>query len=346
MKILVAGYGQYPWFAPAWVEGIRRLGQEVQFFDWSPFSSSNTWGKIQHQWMWGPDISKINSELQNAVRQGRPEILLVHCGFPLNPETVSALTRACWVTEFHHDDPFGDFGREPYFRLFRKAIPFYHSHHVIREENVLDYRRLGVQHVRLMLRYYVPWLHYPRREKPSQKIGSGLGLLFVGHAERDRRILYITDLVESGLPIRLFGANRWSRYLPPQVYRKCAISSTPLLGEDYASAVSAAKICLAFHSAANRDSYSYRVFEIPACGGFLLAERTEVMRGLYEEGVEAEFFESSQELLDKARFYLHHEEARTRIAERGHERCLRSGYDVVSRMKQWLADVEFFRRNG
>ncbi len=343
MKILVAGYGQYEWFAPAWVKGLQQLGHNVAFFDWSPLFPGGVLGKIEYKLMWGPAVLRTNSKLRQLARSIHPDILLIHCGFPIYPETVAQLAQSCWITGFHHDDPFGAFGRKAYFRLFRRAIPFYQSHHVIREENLSDYRRLGVRNVKILMTYYVPWLHHPYSSTGLDDFRSKPQVVFIGHPEPDQRIQHVTDMVEADIPLSLFGSPEWNRYLPLAIQRRCGSQIKPLLGDAYARTISAAKICIAFYSGANRDRYSYRVFEIPACRGFLLAKRTDVMQGLYDEGKEAEYFSSSEELIDKIRFYLRHEEARAQIAQKGYERCLRSGYDVVSRMKQWLVDIEGFR---
>ena len=83
-----------------------------------------------------------------------------------------------------------------------------------------------------------------------------------------------------------------------------------------------------------------RTFEIPACRGFLLAERTPLHQELFTEGKEAEFFSSTEECADKIRFYLSHESARAQIAQRGFQRCLDSDYSLRSSMAQALEQIE------
>ncbi|MDH4152461.1 MAG: glycosyltransferase [Nitrospira sp.] len=66
-----------------------------------------------------------------------------------------------------------------------------------------------------------------------------------------------------------------------------------------------------------------RNFEIPGCGGFQLTGNADNLEQYYQDGREVVIFHDNDELIDKIRFYLAHEEERSVIAQAGHERTLR-----------------------
>jgi spore maturation protein CgeB len=73
------------------------------------------------------------------------------------------------------------------------------------------------------------------------------------------------------------------------------------------------KINLAFLRKVNRDLQTTRTMEIPACGGFMLAERTDEHLKLFNEEEEAEFFSDNLELKRKIEYYLNNDDARKRF---------------------------------
>jgi spore maturation protein CgeB len=77
----------------------------------------------------------------------------------------------------------------------------------------------------------------------------------------------------------------------------------------------------------------------PACGGFMLAERTDEHLSLFQEGKEAEYFSSNEELLEKCKYYLLHEDSRKSIAVAGRKRCETSGYSNKEAIKRMLDEV-------
>ncbi|HEX3406963.1 MAG TPA: glycosyltransferase, partial [Caulobacteraceae bacterium] len=111
-------------------------------------------------------------------------------------------------------------------------------------------------------------------------------------------------------------------------------------GDDYARALTGARIGLGFLRKVCPDQHTTRTFEIPACGGMLLADRTDEHRAFFEEGREAEFFGSAAELVDKARFYAANEAARAKIAAAGRARCKSGGYAYIERLRPVIAAIE------
>jgi spore maturation protein CgeB len=103
-------------------------------------------------------------------------------------------------------------------------------------------------------------------------------------------------------------------------------TGSELYGAAYREAVWRSKINLSFLTHSNHDEFAHKSFEIAACGGFLLAERSEGHAERFEEDKEAVFFAGFEECAAKIRRYLPDEAARARIAAAGRERAVRSGY--------------------
>ncbi|MHC4251833.1 MAG: CgeB family protein [Planctomycetota bacterium] len=87
------------------------------------------------------------------------------------------------------------------------------------------------------------------------------------------------------------------------------------------------------------DQIKGRNFEVPGCGGFLLTGRADNLGDYYDIGREIACFEGTDDLIDKVRHYLTHEDERAAIAKAGHERTLRE-HTYVHRFR------DIFRRMG
>ncbi len=71
-----------------------------------------------------------------------------------------------------------------------------------------------------------------------------------------------------------------------------------------------------------REQIKGRNFEIPGCGGFQLSGWAPHLDEYYADGREIAIYRSVRELVDRARYYLAHEEERARVAEAGYRRTL------------------------
>ena len=83
-----------------------------------------------------------------------------------------------------------------------------------------------------------------------------------------------------------------------------------------------------------------RSFETPACGAFMLAERTEEHQEFFQEDRESVFFDSIDELVDKVRYYIKHEPQRIQIARAGYERVTLGHHTYRDRLMDILTHVQ------
>jgi spore maturation protein CgeB len=110
----------------------------------------------------------------------------------------------------------------------------------------------------------------------------------------------------------------------------------PLYGREKLAAFATCRIALCFLRKANRDTYTDRSFEIPACRAFMLAERTEEHRELFREGEEIACFEGTEELIAGVRYYLDHDAERQQMAEAGYARLRGDRHTYVDRLGELL----------
>jgi spore maturation protein CgeB len=97
---------------------------------------------------------------------------------------------------------------------------------------------------------------------------------------------------------------------------------------------------LSFITHSNQDEFVHNSFEIAACGGFLLAERSAGHVARFVEGEEAVFFTGFAECAEKIRRYLPDEAARDRIARAGWERAVRDGYGNDAQVEKIVERLE------
>ena len=148
-------------------------------------------------------------------------------------------------------------------------------------------------------------------------------VLFIGSYERDRYEMLLF-LAKNGVKLDIYGS-MWNN-CKEVIHENMNVHYETLVGNDYVRAVSNARISLGFLRKVNNDTQTSRTFEIPACGGFMLMERTQDHLRLFNEGIEAEYFDDAKELLSKVSFYLINHLQRELIATNGRKRVVNSKY--------------------
>jgi spore maturation protein CgeB len=86
------------------------------------------------------------------------------------------------------------------------------------------------------------------------------------------------------------------------------------------------------------DIVTMRVFDVLACGGFLLANHSEALLEMFTPGVELECWSTLDELEDKVRFYQKHPDKAQAIAQAGRARVLRD-HTIRQRLQTMLSGL-------
>jgi len=283
-----------------------------------------------------PDFARANRQIMHLGRQDKFDILWVDKGLTISGKTLMAIKKiqpSCVSVSYNPDDIMN---RRNQSKRYISSLCYYDFVITLRNCNIDDLRNLGAQNVLCMRFAYDPHTHRPMELSAEEKKRFGGPVGFIGSFE-DQRAKSISFLAEQGIQVGVWG-NGWEENCKLS-HPNLRIKGPSIYGDDYARAICSFDICLNYLRKANRDLNTTRTFEIPACGAFMLAERTSEHLELFVEGKEAEFFGDDEELLEKVKFYSAHESERKQIAQAGRERCLNSGYSYHQRLKEILSSI-------
>lgn len=277
-----------------------------------------------------PDTGHINKKIIKQVQVKPYDIIWIDKGNIIYPSTlkkIKELQPQCLLVHYMIDDIMNPHHMS---KQIKDTIPFYDYYIMNRQLNREELIKLGCKHPIIVSMSYEKSFHYPRMLTfdDIEKLGGDVGFIGTFEKERAQSIKY---LVDHGIKVRIWG-NGWNHlknYSPLLI-----IEGRGVYDDNFSKAICAFKINLGFLRKKSRDLHTTRSTEIPACGGFLLAERTIEHLAMFEEGKEADFFSSNEELLQKCQYYLSHERERKQIAAAGLRRCQISGYSNEDTIKK------------
>jgi len=336
MNILYIGELAYGGTCLMRMNALKSLGYEVTGINILPenFTVKYLLDRINFRLSYKFDFERLNKKIINVFTDNNFDIVWIDKGKRVFPEILKYLKKNKSDLKLVHinpDDPFGNF------RIgwgnFIKSIPYYDYHFVAREANVNEYKSLGAAKVFVYDRSFDPELHKPimLTEDEKKKYFCKVGFIGSWAKDREKSIVY---LINNGIEVAVWG-NAWQKGQYWDTIKNF-YRGPGLKGLEYSKAINGMEIALHFLRKENRDEQDSRTFEIPACGTFMLAERTKKHEEFFKENEEAVFFDNDKELLDKLNFYLLNPYERKRIAEKGHQRSVRSGYSHPERIKKMI----------
>ncbi len=340
MKILYAGSLTPNDSALYRLWALERLGHTVIRFDINSYELAHPLlRKVAFRAAAGPHIRRLNRDLLAAAAGQTVDVLWADKVLGLQPATLRALRRKGVVTaSYMIDNAFGP-RRDPGWRLYRKDLREFDLHITQRDVSVRDYGQRGARRVLKIQTAYEPTLHFPPPADWSD-LDRTREVSFIGSPYDNRADFLVRLSTEFYMPVTVSGSKAWRAVLSPELLAKLFSGEDGLYHDAYREAIWASKINLSFLTHSNQDEFAHKSFEIAACGGFLLAERSEGHSARFREGEEALFFTGIEECAAVMRRYLPDEAARSRIAAAGQARARESGYSNDAQMARIVAVLE------
>lgn len=335
-RILLVGGWNYGVYQKALSEGFEICGCEVIAFAFKDYiNTAKWWGYIQAKLLLGPDILRLNRELINKYLRYRPDIVFLHKNLYVSQKTINLMKMKgnVIILSYNHDNPFV-YGKWTIWRRYLKSIKSCDINLFGRPSNVEYAGKIGIPNSTLLLSYYVENLHRPHKNVP---VKFRHNVIFAGHYEPDGRSDIIEYLIANGIFVKIYGTG-WEKLPASSVIRQQKIDK--LNKEEYAYAISGAKIAIVFLSKHNKDIYTRRCFEIPASGTFMMLPDNCFLKKLFQEDVEAVFYNNKEELLEKIRYYVYHPLQREKIARAGKKRVIKDKHNNVSRAGEILSLID------
>jgi len=322
----------------SYARAFSSFGYRVMLFNqraYFPFSFSLP-SKIINRLTRKSKLIRYNDDLIKNVLQFKPTSLVIAKGVEIFPETLRRISDRhpdLIIININHDDYFS---RAPGNRFpdLEATIPHYHYFFPTKKINVAELRERGAREVHYLPFGYDSSLFIPIQPTRNEYDRYCSDVVFIGNYEtgRAREMEVIADL-----SLSIWGRG-WNKSKISAALRKCYRKPDCLANQkmDFSKVVNSNKIALNFFREENRDTLNPRAFELPACGAFVLSQRTEELMEYFEEGKEIVTFASGEELREKVRYYLSHDRERGKIAAAGLNKVISGGHTILDRVKTLL----------
>ncbi len=338
-KILIASVFQKNCSGYYMLRAFKKLGVEIETIDYRDYWRLTFFNRIinkvcaEQRYF---NVRKLNDAVYDKVVVYRPDFVLFTKAILFYPETLKKITHYTKIFEWYPDYLFF---RKTCSAYYNETIPLYDCYFSFNFANVEMATQLGAKKSLFLPCAADPDYHHPTHpiEDEQKKLGSDI--VFIGTWANERRAYYLEKLCSEGYDIKIYG-DQWKKH-PQNSYlhkKQAIIPSSLLIGNNMSKILNSSKITLAFVRDHNQETLGCRSYEIPACGAFMLHQRTSKITEIFKEDEEVVLFSSYEEMKEKIDFYLKHDDLRKKIARKGYEKIMQGGNFFTDRV-QVILDV-------
>lgn len=281
------------------------------------------------------DFQEANKRILRRVKDTHYDIIFIVKGNHIYPNTLNFIrinSPNTKIINWSHDNMFEKHNRTIFYSLNLKKYDLV----VTTKSFNLHQDQLPSLGARKILFQNNSCYPYPFFESLVRPKVFKYDVSFIGSAELDRFNI-LNYLASQGIRVKIFGSG-WDKSIYRHQHSNLDIECKDLIGKEYFETMLNSKISLSFLRKINKDLQTLRTVEIPFCGAFMIAEDTEEQKSMFHEELEAVFFSSNEDLLDKIKFYLNNDDKREAIAKRGMLKA-RDSYSMVDNAEEIIQSV-------
>lgn len=317
---------------------MTRLGHEAVIFDYCKYLSKLDGNRMLKKVAYKLDnafyqsrCKNINSHFIRLVQDFKPKLIIVVKGSHILPETIKKINElGITIVNWHVDDPFN----QKYLTAHSaQNLMLYDIHFSSRPHLFTEYIQKGARRVEYLEFCYDETIFYLLDSGDDIKYE----ISFVGNWSQEREEL-IKELAQF-FKIYVWGGSWWRAHSLKN-NKNIYLHNNRANLEEYSRIISHSKVCLNFLTQENRDQTNLRNFELQACMGFQLCNRTDQIRTIFDEDKEICLFSAKQELIEKCRYYINHDDERLMVARKGYERITQNQHTFVSRCQKVLSVIQ------
>lgn len=268
-----------------------------------------------------------NRELLELVRQHRPDSVWLFNGKSILPSTIRKIREMGVLTvNYNPDHPWEHFSRGSGNANIIGALEYYDVHftYSLRIASQLRDRFPSYTVEILPFGHDVDKKTYTEISSDPTEINR---ICFIGNPDK-KRTEVIQSLLDASIPVDVFGY-QWERFLGD--HSKLCVHPH-VTGFDMYQMIRRYRAQLNILRPHNLGSHNMRTFEIPACGGIMLAEHSIEHQEFFSEGQEVFLYRSMDELVEKARSLLNRSDTEAQqIRTAARNRSEESGYSYGDR---------------
>ncbi|OHU24076.1 glycosyl transferase family 1 [Mycobacteroides chelonae] len=328
MKILFIGDDWVGSNARSMADGFRQAGHEVVVVDTTRVTLP---ARLSPAWVYSKTMRRRASWVQNSVhdqidaiaRDFTPDILFGFKSIHLDQARLLQVPAAVRV-HYSPDDVGNPYNTTADYLAHEREWDLVVT---TKRHNVTELHDRGARRVKFVRSAYDPAWHRPCAKRVARQYLVG----FIGARRPDRSDMITRLGNEHGKNLLVRGPG-WRR--TPTLQATGATVGGAVYGDHFATTVASVTANLVLLNSDNRDTHTCRTFEIPACGGLFVGERTDEHSELLNEGTECLLFSNEAELGEALHWCARHPAQAAKIAEAGHLRVTQEYHRYVDRAKE------------